>query len=313
MKKLKTMLGLSVLSIALVGCSEAQEGDGDTPIRIVTTTSQIGDSIEQIGGELVEVTSLMGPGVDPHTYQATQNDIQSLQNADLVLYNGLHLEGRMNEIFEQMGPSKSVALGDSIDEEKLLKNFEYEGAVDLVDPHIWFDVDIWKEALDIATETLIQHLPEDEDQLKQRQQDYFNELDELIAQTAQKMDQLSDEQRVLVTAHDAFGYFGRMHDLEVIGLQGLSTEDEIGIRDIDSTIEILVERNIPSVFVESSISPRSIQAVIEGAKEKGHDVTLGGELFSDAMGEKGTKEGTYIGMYEHNVETIVNALLREEE
>lgn len=311
MRKLLFTVLLFVLIGILSGCASASETNSQKPLRVVTTTSQIGDSVQQIGGENVEVTSLMGPGVDPHTYQATQNDIQTLQNADVVFYNGLHLEGKMSEIFEQISATKPVlALGEAIPEEKLLKDPKNP---DVVDPHIWFDINLWKESLDKAADELIKQLPEEENEILKNKESYFTELDILLKESNDQMESIKEQQRVLVTAHDAFGYFGRLFDTEVIGLQGLSTEDELGIRDIQDTIDLLVERQIPSVFIESSISDRSIQAVIQGAAESGQKVQLGGELYSDAMGKEGTAEGTYIGMYKHNVKTIVQALNKEAE
>ena len=273
-------------------------------IQIVTTISQIGEPIEVIGGDRVEVRSLMGPGVDPHLYKATQGDINKLQNADIILYSGLHLEGNMGEIFAKMSEIKTtVGLGESLDKEKLL--MDEEGAID---PHIWFDIDLWKEALDVAVEELKKMSPDDADYFEENKQKYFSQLDELKKEAVEKLSSIPQKQRVLVTAHDAFGYFGRMYDIEVIGLQGLSTEDEVGLSDIGSTVQLLIEKQVPAVFVESSINQSSIQAVIDGASKEGLEVALGGELFSDAMGAKGTEEGTYLGMYHHNVNTIYQAL-----
>ena len=252
----------------------------------------------------MDVESLMGPGVDPHLYKATQGDINTLQDADIILYNGLHLEGNMGEVFANMSANKTiVSLGESLDKEKFL--MDEEGAID---PHIWFDVDLWKEALDVAVEELKQFSPEDADYFEENKQTYFSKLDELKKEAVEKISSIPEEQRVLVTAHDAFGYFGRMNDIEVIGLQGLSTEDEVGLSDIGSTVQLLIEKKVPAVFIESSINQSSIRAVIDGASKEGLEVTLGGELFSDAMGAKGTEEGTYLGMYHHNVNTIYKAL-----
>ena len=257
-----------------------------------------------IGGDRVEVRSLMGPGVDPHLYKATQGDINTLQNADIILYSGLHLEGNMGEIFAKMSEIKTtVGLGESLDKEKLL--MDEEGAID---PHIWFDIDLWKEALDVAVEELKKFSPDDADYFEENKQKYFSQLDELKKEAIEKVSSIPEEQRVLVTAHDAFGYFGRMYDIEVIGLQGLSTEDEVGLSDIQSTVKLLIQKQVPAVFVESSINQSSIKAVIDGASKEGLEVTLGGELYSDAMGTKGTEEGTYLGMYHHNVNTIYQAL-----
>ena len=298
------MIGVPFLLGACGKESETSNAPHSDRIQIVTTISQIGEPIEVIGGDRVEVESLMGPGVDPHLYKATQGDINKLQHADIILYSGLHLEGNMGEVFEKMSESKTtVGLGESLDKEKLLT--DEEGAID---PHIWFDVDLWKEALNVAVEELKNLSPDDADYFEENKQQYFSQLDELKKEAVEKIASIPEEQRVLVTAHDAFGYFGRMNDIEVIGLQGLSTEDEVGLSDIGSTVQLLIEKQVPAVFVESSINQSSIQAVIDGAAKEGLEVALGGELFSDAMGAKGKEEGTYLGMYRHNVNTIYQAL-----
>ncbi|MEK5440849.1 MULTISPECIES: metal ABC transporter solute-binding protein, Zn/Mn family [unclassified Fredinandcohnia] len=315
MKKVKSIFGLFILGVCmswvLIGCNATtnQTYDGDSgsgKIQVITTIAQIGEPMQIIGGDRVEIISLMGPGVDPHLYQATQGDIATLQNADIIFYNGLHLEGNLGEVFDKLKETKPVfAIGESIDESQLLKD---EGGA--IDPHIWFDLDLWKTALESATENLIELSPENANYFEENKQDYFAKIDELKAEATKKMSSIPVEQRVLVTAHDAFGYFGRMYDIEVVGLQGLSTEDEVGISDIQSTVDLLLEKKVPSVFVESSINQNSIKAVIEGAAKKGLDVSLGGELFSDAMGQDGTEEGTYLGMYLHNVNTVYDNLTR---
>lgn len=302
------MIGMIFLLGACNNESENQLKTSNEPnsdrIQIVTTISQIGEPIEVIGGDRVDVESLMGPGVDPHLYKATQGDINKLQDADIILYNGLHLEGNMGEVFEKMSESKAtVGLGESLGKEKLLTDEN-----DAIDPHIWFDVDLWKEALDVAVEELKTLSPDDAEYFEENKQKYFYQLDELKKEATEKISSIPQEQRVLVTAHDAFGYFGRMNNIEVIGLQGLSTEDEVGLSDIGSTVQLLIEKQVPAVFVESSINQSSIRAVIDGASKEGLEVTLGGELFSDAIGAKGTEEGTYLGMYDHNVNTIYEAL-----
>lgn len=312
MNKLKKLFVFGIgIALFLSGCSPTtgteSNGKDSTKetIQIVATIAQIGEPMKIIGGDRVEVKSLMGPGVDPHLYEATQGDITTLQNADIILYNGLHLEGQMGEIFSKLKETKTtLAIGESIDEERLLK--DEEGAID---PHIWFDLDLWKEALESATEALKKYSPKDADYFEHNKQIYFTKIEELKAEAIEKLSSIPKEQRVLVTAHDAFGYFGRMYAIDVIGLQGLSTEDEVGLSDIQSTVDLLIEKQVPAVFVESSINQNSIQAVIEGAAKKGLKVELGGELFSDAMGKAGTEEGTYLGMYRHNVNTIYQGLM----
>ncbi|GIP31835.1 metal ABC transporter solute-binding protein, Zn/Mn family [Paenibacillus sp. J2TS4] len=300
--------GVLALSLLLAGCSstegEAATEESGGKINIVTTIAQIAEPISVIGGDKVNVESLMGPGVDPHLYNASQGDIKKLEGSDIVFYSGLYLEANMVRAFEEISKTKpTLAIGESISKDKLLN--DEEGAID---PHIWFDIDLWKEALGAATEELKKYSQEDADYFEANKQKYFEQLDELKAESKEKLTQIPKEQRILVTAHDAFGYFGRLQDIEVVGLQGLSTEDEIGLSDIDDTIAIIVKYQVPAVFVESSINPASINAVIEGAKKQGLDVKVGGELYSDAMGDAGTPEGTYIGMYRHNVDTIYKAL-----
>lgn len=277
--------------------------DNNKKITVVTTIAQIGEPLSVIGGDRVEVKSLMGPSVDPHLYQATHGDIQTLENADVVFYNGLHLEANMVDIFEEIEKSKSVlAIGETIDKSKLLHDEN-----NAVDPHIWFDIDLWQQALDAAVDQLKDYSPEDANYFEENKVKYFEELKQL-KEDAKKLTEIPEEQRILVTAHDAFGYFGRMHNMKVVGLQGLSTDGEIGISDIQNTIDTIVKYKVPAVFVESSINESSIKAVIEGAKKQGVSIQLGGELFSDAMGKAGTEEGTYLGMYRHNIDTIYTAL-----
>lgn len=305
-------LFLAILVVINTACAsggkQSGEGGQSGKIRIVTTIAQIAEPLAVIGGDKVEVDSLMGPGVDPHLYAATQGDIKKLQSGDIVFYSGLHLEANMVKVFEQIGKDRPVlAIGETLPKESLLK--DPKGATD---PHIWFDIDLWKQALGAATEELKKYSAADAAYFETNKTAYFKQLDELKAEALEKLGRIPEERRVLVTAHDAFGYFGRLLGLQVVGLQGLSTEDEIGLSDIEDTIDLLVERGVPAVFVESSINPASIEAVIEGAKKRGLDVQLGGQLYSDAMGDGGTEEGTYLGMYRHNVNTIGEALASKE-
>lgn len=300
---LVTMFSLMVLA----ACSSNEAGNTENDqLKVTTTIAQIADGIEHIGGEHVEVNSLMGPGTDPHLYKATQSDISLLQDADLIMYNGLHLEGKMLEVLEKMGEKTTiVAVGDSLEESNLLADKDNQNAVD---PHIWFDIDLWIEALTTAKDALIKVDPENKDDYEANAEAYFTELRELNAYATEQIHSIPEEKRVLVTAHDAFNYFGNAYDMEVMGLQGLSTDAEYGLGDVQHLVNTIADREINAVFVESSISERSINAVIEGAKEKGHTVSIGGELYSDAMGEEGTVLGTYVGMYKHNVDTIVQSL-----
>jgi manganese/zinc/iron transport system substrate-binding protein len=291
----------------LVGCSSDQtNGDASDKINVTTTTGQIADVVKNIGGDKVEVISLMGPGVDPHLYQASQGDIKKLNNAEIIYYNGLHLEGKMGEIFEKMSKSKpTVAVADSIPEEMLLSDATNSKAHD---PHVWFDIKAWIHVIDKVEQELTKLSPENEELFKENASNYKKELEEMDQYAKEQIKLIPEESRVLVTAHDAFKYFGHAYGLEVMGLQGLSTDSEYGLKDVQALVDTLVEKNIKAVFIESSISEKSIQAVVEGAKKQNHDVVIGGELFSDAMGDEGTDEGTYIGMFKHNVDSIVSSL-----
>ncbi len=303
------LMGLVILAGA--GCkvsemSEDRTAPRDGPLRVTCTIGMISDVAAAIGGEHVAVVGLMGPGVDPHLYKATQGDLSHLRDADLILYNGLHLEGRMADVLVKLAsriPTYQVT--DTIDPSLLREPPEFSGNYD---PHVWFDVSLWKTAATRIHEILVEHDPEHKEYFDGRATAYLAQMDELHAYAERELASIPAENRILVTAHDAFGYFGRAYGLEVLGIQGISTSSEYGLQDLNGLITILVERKIPAVFVESSVSRRSIEALIAGAAAKGHQVKLGGELFSDAMGADGTPEGTYLGMVRHNVDTIVKAL-----
>jgi manganese/zinc/iron transport system substrate-binding protein len=307
---MKKWIGLFlVISLIFVSaCSKQTSNEESTNGKIIVTTTigQIADAVQNIGGDKVVVNSLMGPGTDPHLYKATQGDIAKLEKADIIFYSGLHLEGKMLDVLERINKTKpTYAIAEAIDKKSLLSA---DGDSNAYDPHVWFDINLWKQALEEVKLGLIKADPDNKDYYEENAEKYFTKLDELNAYAAEEMAQIPEEQRVLVTAHDAFGYFGKAFNMEVMGLQGLSTDSEYGLGDVQNLVGTLVKRNIKAVFVESSISERSINAVIEGAKKKGHEVKIGGELFSDAMGEEGTEEGTYIGMYKHNVKTILEAI-----
>ena len=301
-------MGIAALTLMLAACNEetsTNEG-AEKERNVVATTGQIADAVKIIGGENLTVTTLMGPGVDPHLYKATQGDMTKLDNAEVIFYNGLHLEGQLQDIFDQMSEEKTVfAAAEVLEQSKLLADAEDNS---LNDPHVWFDIMLWKEVVDGIGDTLVEEYPEYKEVFEKNEETYLAQLDELAAFAKQRAAEIPEEQRILVTAHDAFNYFGESLGFEVSGLQGLSTEAEYGVKDVENMVKYLVDNNIKAIFVESSVSDKAMQAVIEGAKEKGHDVTIGGELFSDAMGAEGTKEGSYIGMYEHNINTIVDSL-----
>jgi manganese/zinc/iron transport system substrate-binding protein len=266
----------------------------------------IGDAVKNIVKGNYEVITLMGPGVDPHLYKATQGDLKSLNRADIIVYNGLHLEGKMGEIFEKLSNRKHIIVAsDAIPVERLINNTEFQGAHD---PHLWFDVQLWSDVVLHINNEITAFNPELKQELFENALPYYENLLSLDKKVKDQIAQLDSNKRVLITAHDAFGYFGRAYGFEVKGLQGISTVSEYGLKDVSNLVNFISEREIKAVFVESSVSDRSLKAVTEGCKAKGHDVKIGGTLFSDAMGEETTEEGTYIGMVKYNVKTIVGSL-----
>lgn len=304
---MKRLTYFVVAAILLIGCKVDKGKEQTTGILdIVTTTGMIADLVRNIGQDSVNVTALMGAGIDPHLYKATQGDLVKLQKADLIFYNGLHLEGKMGEVFEKLARIKTViAVSDTINEDSFLTPPEFKGAHD---PHIWFDVSLWSQTVDLALATLIESRPLSSTYFKTNAEKYKTQLADLDQWMKIEMQKIPNDQRILITAHDAFNYFGRAYDIEVRGLQGISTLSEFGLKDRVDLVNYVVENRIKSVFVETSVSERNIKAIVEGCKQKGHDLTIGGNLFSDAMGPDGTIEGTYIGMLTANVNTIVNAL-----
>lgn len=295
------------LWVALCGCSrEAAEGVATGALRVTTTTGLIADAARAVGGPHAHVEALMGPGVDPHLYKATQSDLRRLMDADLVLYNGLHLEGKMADVLEKLGERKpTVAVTGAIPEELLRRPPEFAGQFD---PHVWFDVQLWKRVVERIRDALAEADPEHRGDFERNAAAYLAELDTLDAYVRERVATIPESQRLLITAHDAFGYFGAAYGVEVMGLQGLSTSTEYGLQDLRRLIDVIVARKVKAVFVESSVSPRSIEALVAGVRGSGHEVALGGTLYSDALGAEGTPEGTYLGMVRHNVDTVVEAL-----
>ncbi|MCE2614612.1 MAG: zinc ABC transporter substrate-binding protein [Nitrosopumilus sp. (ex Thoosa mismalolli)] len=275
-------------------------------IVITTTTNVITDLVENIGGDNVSVTGLMGPGVDPHLYRPSASDVKKLQNADIVFYNGLDLEGKMGDIFVKIGrEGTSVwAVSENIPQESLL-SLDDQGHFD---PHIWWDVELWMESAKVVGTGLKEHDPENSEIYDKNLSEYLAKLEALNSINLVKIDSIPEDQRVLVTAHDAFQYFGHAYGFEELAIQGWSTDSEAGIREIQNLADEISERKIKALFVETSISPATIEALKAAVQDKGHDVVIGGELFSDAIGEKGTDEGTYLGAFTHNIDTIVQAL-----
>jgi manganese/zinc/iron transport system substrate-binding protein len=312
MRRALLLLSLTLIPL-LTACGQAAgQADADLSqrqIRAVTTIGMITDIVQVVGGERVQVTGLMGPGVDPHLYKASEGDVIRMAGADVVFYNGLHLEAKTGEVFEKMrGRVKAVAVTEGIDHTLLLTPPEFEGAYD---PHVWFDVRLWMKAVERVRDALIEMDPDHADLYRANARSYLAELAQLDAYVKAQAEKVPDGQRVLITAHDAFNYFGRAYGFEVRGLQGISTAAEAGTADVQALAEFIAERKIPAVFVESSVPTRTIEAVQAAVRARGFDVQIGGELFSDAMGNPGTVEGTYIGMVRHNIDTIVSSLLNE--
>ncbi|MGE3107791.1 MAG: metal ABC transporter solute-binding protein, Zn/Mn family [Phycisphaerales bacterium] len=299
---------LMTLALLTSACGKpADPGARGTP-SVVCTTGMIGDAVRVIAGDRVRLTTLMGEGVDPHLYKPSPIDIRTMSEADLVLYNGLHLEGRMGDVLEQLSRTRAVrAVSDQIDPALLRTPPEFAGQHD---PHIWFDVSIWSTAVRTIADRLAELQPAHAQEFRQRAQAYLNELDDLHRWCGDQIATIPESHRVLVTAHDAFGYFSRAYHIEVRSIQGVSTDSEAGVRTVNELVDFIVAREIPAVFVESSVPPKTIQALVEGSRARGHAIRIGGELFSDAMGRAGTPEGTYIGMVRHNVSLIASALSR---
>ncbi len=296
--------------VLLAGCTGEGGGDrGDLTTRkvnIVTTVGMIADLAANIGGERVEVVGLMGPGIDPHLYKASAGDVDKMQRADIIFYNGLHLEGAMAELFEQMASRRlTVAVAGEIDPERLLSQ---PGNAEAHDPHVWFDVQLWDQAALVVEGSLVTLDPGHAELYRQNAAAYREELAALDAYVRERASTVPADQRVLITAHDAFHYFGRAYEFEVYGLQGISTVAEAGTSDVQELAAFIATRRIPAIFVESSVPPRTIKALQAAVNAKGFKVRIGGELFSDAMGDPNTPEGTYQGMVRHNIDTIVDAL-----
>jgi manganese/zinc/iron transport system substrate-binding protein len=313
---------LSAVGSLPAGCGSSESDGAVTPaaarreppmaaqtqrLTIVATTAMIGDVVAHVAGDRAEVNTLMGPGVDPHLYRPTRDDIRSLLAADAVFYNGLNLEGKMGDTFVQVARSGRpvFAVTERIDESYLLSPEDFQGHFD---PHVWMDPVSWIKAAHVVISAVSEFDSAHAADHQARGEAYVAELRRLDDFARRWIATIPPDRRVLVTAHDAFNYFGRAYGLEVRGIQGISTDSEAGLREIESLVELLVTRRVRAVFTETSVSDKNVLALVEGAARRGHDVAVGGQLFSDAMGAPGTYEGTYIGMIDHNVTTIVRAL-----
>jgi manganese/zinc/iron transport system substrate-binding protein len=274
---------------------------------VVATTTIVGDLVRTIGGDDIQVEALMGPGVDPHLYKASAGDVRRMSSADAIFYSGLHLEGKMTDVMAGMNQRgvRTVAVAECIPEDRLIALQGFDG---LHDPHVWFDVDLWSETVDCVTRALTELHPAGADAYAANAKAYLDELAELDLWVRRRAAELPPEQRVLVTAHDAFAYFGRAYGFEVRGLLGVSTASETGTADIQRLAEFIVEHRIPAVFVETSVPPRFVEALQEAVAAQGVAVEIGGSLYSDSLGNPGTPAGSYAGTVRANVETIVGAL-----
>ena len=298
---------LGVTCLVLAGCERAAQRQLPSPYTIVTTCGMVTDIVGEVAGDKAGVTGLMGEGVDPHLYRPTRDDVARLLAADVVFYSGLMLEGRMTDTFLTVSRRGTpvFAVTELLDQQFLLEPPEFAGHTD---PHVWMDVRGWIEAVKATARSLGEVDPPNQDYYGKNAERYMVELEKLHAYAKEAVATIPPGHRVLVTAHDAFNYFGRAYGIEVRGIQGISTESEAGVADIVNLVDFLVGRKLPAIFVESSVSDKNIKALVEGSQSRGHAVRIGGQLFSDAMGKPGTYEGTYIGMIDHNVTTIVRAL-----
>ncbi|MBE7692840.1 metal ABC transporter solute-binding protein, Zn/Mn family [Tenacibaculum finnmarkense] len=300
----KVMLLLLVL--ITVSC-KTSEKKTNGKLNVVTTTTMVTDLVKNIGGDKIDINGLMGAGVDPHLYKASEGDVAKLFNADVIIYSGLHLEGKLVEVFEKMEHQnkKTIEISDVIAKDNLIGSAFFASNYD---PHIWFDITNWTKMTVYVADKLAEIDVKNADFYKNNAKIYLEKLEVLNNDIAQKINELSVEKRILVTAHDAFNYFGRQHKFNVVGLQGLSTATEAGVQDVQKLAKFIIDNKVKAIFVESSVPKRTIEALQEAVKSKGHEVVIGGTLYSDALGSAGTIEGTYIGMYKANVNTIVNAL-----
>ena len=280
-------------------------------MNVVVTTNILGDLVRQVAGDRVHLTTLMGPGVDPHLYRASEGDVQTMSEADLVLYNGLHLEGKMTDVFAQMNersvPTSALA-EDAVPDSLLVPSSEYASSYD---PHVWFDVQLWRRVALHVGDVLARRDTARAAAYRIGAEAYAQRLDSLDQYVATQAQQVPQEQRVLITSHDAFRYLGRAYDIEVRGLQGISTATEAGTRDVQALADFVAERRVPALFVESSVSPRGIEAVRKAVQARDFGVELGGTLYGDALGNRESRQGTYVGALRHNIDTIVQGLLTE--
>jgi len=312
--RLLRRLGAALVLVGLLiagGCGESGADEAtaelEYPYQVACTVGMITDIVRNVAGDKANVEGIIGEGVDPHLYKPTRSDVVKLNQADIIFYNGLMLEGKMGDVLVRVArQGKPVyAVTEAIlDQGDYVMTDEQEH----YDPHVWMDVGGWMRAAQVVADALSEFDSANAQTYQANAEAYLAKLRELDAYAKRVIGSIPDNQRVLVTAHDAFSYLGRAYGIDVRGIQGLSTESEAGVQDIERLVQFLVDRNIPAVFVETSVADKNVRALVEGANAKGHAVRIGGELFSDAMGPAGTYEGTYIGMIDHNVTTIARAL-----
>ena len=306
MKNLSSLLLLSsFIALLLVACGANTAASEDGKLRVVTTTGQVGDAVANIAGDTVELKSLLGPGIDPHLYVPTEGDVSSFANADVIFYNGLHLEAQMTRVLDQMAERGTivVAMGESMPEDQLLS-----WDTSTYDPHVWNDPILWSLGVAAIRDTLIEADPDNAETYRINAETYLADIAETHEFVQTEIAKIPEDKRVMITAHDAFGYFARTYGMEVRGLQGISTESEAGTQDVQELAAFIVERQIPAIFVESSVPPDTIEAVQEAVRAQGFEVEIGGQLFSDALGEAGHEADNYNGMLRHNATTLANAL-----
>ncbi len=302
---------MMLLAVLIVSCSGGGSPSGDSgkrqKLKVVTTTTMLTDLVRQLAGADVELAGLMGPGVDPHLYKASEGDVSKLFNADIIIYNGLHLEGKMSGLFEKMKEQgkNTLAAAESIPPSNLIP---VDASARHYDPHIWFGVSHWKIVAGYVARKLAEADPVHQENYMLNLKKYTKALDDLAGYIREKISRLPESKRVLITAHDAFGYFGKEFGFEVRGLQGISTMSEAGAADVKNLAAFIAQRKIPALFIESLVPHRTIEALQAAVRARGYQVKIGGELFSDALGNPETPEGTYIGMYKYNINTIVDAL-----
>lgn len=298
------ILVLITLTLSLVFCG-GEEEDKDGKLNVVTTTGQIWDTVRIIGGDKINVINILGPGIDPHTYNPTESDISLISNAELILWNGLHLEAHFPKVLENM--PNAIKITEDVPRSMLISTSE-DVSTSEYDPHIWNDLSIWMLVTKKIRDTLIEYDPENENIYQDNAEELLKNIEKMDNYIKSEIAKIPEGNRSIITSHDAFNYYGKRYGLEMLGIQGISSASEAGTKDIQDLAKLIVNKNIPAVFIETSVSPKLIYALIESVKSKGHKLVIGGELYSDSLGKPGTIEGTYLGMLEHNTDIIVEAL-----